>query len=120
MLKRLAVYVVYDKDGIVDDYIPYFLNELSFHIQHFIIVCNGMLSEAGKAKLLPFTNDIFVRPNIGFDVGAVQDVLLNLYGWEKIYQYDELLICNDTVLDRSVPFPRCLRKWTSARSIIGD
>lgn len=97
MLKRLAVYVVYDKDGIVDDYIPYFLNELSFHIQHFIIVCNGMLSEAGKAKLLPFTNDIFVRPNIGFDVGAVQDVLLNLYGWEKIYQYDELLICNDTV-----------------------
>ncbi len=104
MLKRLAIYVVYDKDGIVDDYIPYFLKELSSHIQHLIIVCNGILSEAGKAKLLPFTNDIFVRPNIGFDAGAVQDVLLNLYGWDKIYQYDELLICNDTIFGPLVSF----------------
>ena len=98
MLKRLAIYVVHDKDGIVDDYIPYFLKELSSHIRHLIIVCNGMLSEAGKAKLLPFTDDIFVRPTTGFEAGAIQDALLNLYGWEKVYRYDELLICNDTIL----------------------
>lgn len=104
MLKRLAIYVVHDQDGIVDDYIPYFLKELSSHIEHLIIVCNGILSEAGRAKLLLFTNDIFVRPNIGSEAGAVQDALLNLYGWEKIYQYDELLICNDTVFGPLVSF----------------
>lgn len=27
-IKRLAIYFFYDKDGIVDDYIPYMLNDL--------------------------------------------------------------------------------------------
>lgn len=95
-LNRLAVYVIYDKDGIVDDYIPYFLNDIMKNAAHLIVVCNGEITEESKNKLMRFTDNVFIRPNIGFDCGAVQDVLINLYGWEKVYKYDELLIANDS------------------------
>jgi len=103
-INRLAIYVVYDKDGIIDDYIPYFLNDLCQNISHLIVVCNGKLTDEGRNKLLRFTDDIYVRPNVGYDCGAVQDVLINLYGWEKVYKYNELLICNDSVYGPLYPF----------------
>jgi len=95
-MNRLAIYVIYDKDGIVDDYIPHFLNALSKFVSHFVIVCNGLLNEEGRRKLEKFTDDIYLRPNEGYDGGAIQDVFLNLYGWGNVYKFDELIISNDT------------------------
>ncbi len=105
-IKSLAIYVVYDKDGIIDDYIPYYLQELCQNVSHIVIVCNGKLTDEGRNKLKAFTQDIFVRSNTGFDCGAVKDVLFNLYGWDKVYEYDELLIVNDTVYGPLYPFKR--------------
>jgi len=93
---RLCIYVVYDKDGIIDDFIPYWLDAISKFVSHFVIVCNGFVNEEGYQKLYKFTNDVFTRENIGFDSGAIKDTLENLYGWRNILTYNELLICNDT------------------------
>ena len=109
-MNRLCIYVVYDKDGIIDDYIPYFLNALKPFVRHMIIVCNGNLNDEGRAKLSQFTEDVFVRPNEGYDAGAVRDTLLNLYGWEKILQFDELLIANDTFYAPLYPLDECFGK----------
>ena len=32
-IKRLAIFFLYDKDGVVDDYIPYMLNDLNKTIE---------------------------------------------------------------------------------------
>jgi len=109
-VKRLAIYTVYDKDGIIDDYIPYFLDALSPFVTHIVIVCNGVLTDEGRRKLSRFTNDIFVRSNEGFDAGAIKDTLLKLYGWNKVYEYDELLICNDTFYGPLFPLSECFEK----------
>jgi rhamnosyltransferase len=110
MVNRLCIYVVYDKDGIVDDYIPYFLNALAPFVNQFVIVCNGKLNDEGREKLSRFTRDLFVRPNEGYDSGAVKDVLFNLYGWEKVLQFEELLICNDTFYGPLYPLSECFNK----------
>jgi len=103
-VKRLAIFVVYDKDGIVDDYIPYYLKALRPNVSRLTVVCNGELTDEGRAKLTAVADDVFVRPNVGFDCGAVKDTLFNLIGWETIYQFDELLIANDTVYGPFRPF----------------
>jgi lipopolysaccharide biosynthesis protein len=110
MVKRLGLFVIYDRDGIIDDYIPYFLESLSLHLTHLVIVCNGKLTDAGRQKLLPFTTDIFVRPNEGYDAGAIKDVLEHLYGWGEVLKYDELLICNDTCYGPLFPFSSCFEE----------
>jgi len=96
MKKRLLLYVIFDKDGIVDDYIQYFLRAVSKFVSHTVIVCNGKVLKDGIDKLGQYTDDVYIRENRSFDAGAIKDVLLNLYGWEKTLMFDELLIANDT------------------------
>ncbi|WP_217596223.1 rhamnan synthesis F family protein [Cohnella sp. GbtcB17] len=110
MIERLGIFVVYDRDGIIDDYIPYFLNALSSNLSHLIIVCNGKLMDEGRQKLVPFTTDIFVRPNEGYDAGAIKDVLEQWFGWDKVLKYDELLICNDTCYGPMFPLAPCFEE----------
>ena len=60
-MKRLGIYVFCDKDGIVDDYISYFLNDFIQHFQEFLIVCNGILTKDGRQILQKFTHHILHR-----------------------------------------------------------
>ncbi|MCL2603250.1 MAG: rhamnan synthesis F family protein [Defluviitaleaceae bacterium] len=94
----------------MDDYVPYYLNELVQNASHLVIVCNGFLSDEGRQKMSAFTEDLFVRPNIGFDAGAVKDVLFNFIGWDKLNEFDELLIANDTVLGPFRPLKEIFSK----------
>ena len=48
--RRIAIILCYDKDGIVDDYIPYFLDEFRRFLEVLVIVCNGKLCEEGNGK----------------------------------------------------------------------
>ena len=96
-IKRLAIFVVYDKDGVIDDYILFYLKELCQNVTHLIVVCNGKLTDEGREKLERFTDSVYVRPNIGFDCGAIKAVLFDFFGWNRVYEYDELLIANDNV-----------------------
>ena len=61
--QTLAIMSVYDPDGIVDDYIVYYLNSLKEVADRIIIVVNGMITDTGKAKLKRMTKDVFVRQN---------------------------------------------------------
>jgi len=96
MTNRIAIFIFYDPQGIVDDYVPYFLERLKPFLKNLIIVVNGELTAEGRKKLKPFTKNIFVRENIGYEPGAIKDVLFKFYGMSKILEHDELLICNDT------------------------
>ncbi|MPL95146.1 hypothetical protein SDC9_41312 [bioreactor metagenome] len=96
-IKRLGIYFFYDKDGIVDDYVTYFLSDFVKNISDLIIVCNGTLDESGKAKLLKFTSNVLIRENKGFDVWAYKYGLEYL-GWDKIYDYDEVILLNSTIM----------------------
>lgn len=72
-MRRACLFSFYDKDGIVDDYIVYFLKELSKHAERIIFFSNGKLDDEQKAKILPITEEIKIRPNEGFDVMAYKE-----------------------------------------------
>lgn len=93
---RLGIFVFYDKDGIVDGFIEYFLKDFIQNIGHLFIVCNGNVNEGGVTKLKKYTSDIIVRSNVGYDVGAIKDVFLNYLTWDKVVEFDELVLCNST------------------------
>jgi rhamnosyltransferase len=101
--KRAAIYFIYDKDGIVDDYIVYQLNDLRENIHYLLVVINGTLTAEGKEKLTPIANGILVRENKGFDVWAYK-VGLEYIGWDTLAGYDELLFMNFTCFGPLYPF----------------
>ena len=95
-MNRIGIFVFYDRDGIVDTYVEYFLTALKKYLKKLIIVCNGNLSAAGKERLEQFAEDIFVRDNTGYDAMAYKLGMTEFIGWKKLKEYDELLLVNDT------------------------
>ena len=50
-VKRLIAYFIYDKQGIVDDYIIYMLCALKEHSSEIAVVVNGKLTSESRKKL---------------------------------------------------------------------
>lgn len=100
---RLGVYFFYDKDGIVDDYVPYLLQDLVKSLNDLIIVCNGKLTPEGRVTFGKFTKQIIVRENKGLDVWAYKTAL-DYLGWEQLETYDEIVLLNATIMGPIYPF----------------
>jgi len=103
MKKRAAIFAFYDKAGIVDRYVIYLLRELLKVVDKLVIVCNGELSDAGRKVFNELTEDVLTRENEGFDAWAIKTGL-EYIGWDKLKQYDELVLLNDTVYGPIYPF----------------
>ena len=92
--RRLVVYVVWDRRGEVEDYVPFALAGLREHAARVLVVVNGSLSDAGRAKLEPVSDEILVRENRGYDIWAHKEALDHVGA--GIAEFDEVLLTNDT------------------------
>lgn len=106
--RRLVVYVVWDRRGGVDDYIPYALQGMRADAAHILVVVNGSLSAEGRAKLEPVADDILVRSNEGFDIWAHKAALEHL--GDAVAEYDEIIFTNDTWFGPVRPYAPVLQR----------
>lgn len=95
-MKRLCIYVTYDFENIVDDYISYILSELRKSVEYLVVVCNSESIPCGIKKIQKYADKIYYRQNIGFDAGAFKDALCRFIGWDKVLEYEELCLVNDS------------------------
>ena len=101
--KRVGIFFIYDSQGIIDRYIPYMLRDLMENLSYLLVVINGNLSESGREQLLVITPNILVRENVGFDVWAYKEGL-EYIGWDKLIEYDEIILANHTNFGPVYPF----------------
>ena len=80
---RSAIYVVYDKDNIIDRYVGYFLNQLKSCVDEIYVVVNSKEIIRGMENFEAATK-VYYRENEGYDVGAFKDAIVNFIGIEKI------------------------------------
>ncbi|GFI22650.1 hypothetical protein IMSAGC011_01426 [Lachnospiraceae bacterium] len=95
-MKRLCIYVTYDFENIVDDYIGHILYELRKVTDCLIVVCNYSYIAQGIENIQPYADKIYYRENKGFDAGAYKEVLCQRLGWDWVCSFDELLLVNDS------------------------
>ena len=114
-MKRIAIFVFYDKDGIVDTYIKYFLEAITEHVKRLVIVCNGKLSAIGRKCLDQFTDDIFIRENTGYDAMAYKLAMTEYLGWKVLEEYDEMLLINDTFYGPLYPLAEMFEEMDSKK-----
>lgn len=107
-MNRLCIYHVFDKDGIVDDYVFYALDSFREICQHIIVTVNGIIGESYRSRLEESGITVMVRDNIGFDHGAWKDAILK-YVLDSDVKYDELILTNDSYFG-----PFC--KWSDIYS----
>lgn len=93
--KRILSYVHYDKANMICEDDLKTIADFSELCDEILFVTNSELSEDDLAKVSKYTNHIIKRNNIGYDFAAWRDSLLE-YGKDKIREYDELILLNNS------------------------
>ena len=101
---RIALYVFFDRDGIVEDYVVYQLQQLQTVTDKIVTICQGYVRDDNKERLEEVSNQVIYRDNKGYDAGAWKDAILNHVGWGEISKYDDLLLMNDSCFGPIYPF----------------
>lgn len=114
--KRLVIYFFYDKDGIADRYVDYFLNGLAEVTDKFIIVSNGRITHKSRDLFLKYTTDIIVRENKGLDVWAYKTAL-EYEGWDNLKEYYEVCLVNSTIMGPVYPFSEMFNKMDTKEDL---
>jgi lipopolysaccharide biosynthesis protein len=94
-MPNVLFYLFYDKAGHVGDFIPHHLAALREHYEHIFVVSNSPIDGAGRATLEAVADTVWVRENVGFDVFAYRDAMVE-FGWDRLAGYDELTLMNYT------------------------
>ena len=108
-MKRAGVYFFFDKDGIVDRYVPYFIQELHKVVDYIVVVANGKLTAESRKTLAAVADDLFVRENRGLDAWAYKEAI-EYIGWDRLRIFDELVLTNSTIFGPIYPFQEIFSK----------
>ncbi len=109
MKNRLGIYFFYDSQGIVDDFVIYYLVNLKKFCKELCVVVNEPLQEQGRIKLEQVCDKLLVRENKGFDSQAYK-YAMKFYGYDELKKYDELILCNFTCYGPVYPFEEMFEK----------
>lgn len=102
-MRRIAFYLFYDPEGVVDDYVTYKLRALRGHVEHIFVVTNCTLTTEGRDKLESVADTVWERRNVGFDVWAYKEAM-ETFGADRLEEYDELILMNYTFFGPVFPF----------------
>ena len=117
--KRLGVFVFFDKDGIVDDYVLYLLESLKDATDDIIIVSNSYLSPSERKKL----NDFIFDSDIGNMVCDILDSKFRVASEDNIvisYEYDSMVEKNVANIDNLTEVYNKLTDSNKKFAIISD
>lgn len=103
-MKRLGIILAYDEDGIIYDYLLYYIKELSTVCDRLVVVFNGELQKESREALLETADDVYERENRGLDCGAYIEVIEKYLTYAEVETYDEVCLANDTMFGPFVPF----------------
>ena len=108
-MNRGLVYFHFDPHHQVRDYVVAALSSLRPHANHILLVSNSPISEVDRARLATCCDEILPRPNEGLDVGAYRAGLEHL-GWERLADFDELILTNHTYYAPLHPWEEALTR----------
>lgn len=116
-MKRLGIFVFYDSNGIISEYVKYLLEKLKCVIAYQIVIVNGLLQPESKKILLQISDKLLIRENKGFDAGAYKDIFQNYLTIAELNNYDEIVLCNDSFYG---PFYSFTEVWNRMKNSHAD
>lgn len=94
--KCIAIFVVVATGKNIDPYVFYLAEKIREIVETLAITINGVPAEDDLDKLKKYSDMLFVRDNTGYDCGAYKDTMETYIGWERIENYEELILLNDS------------------------
>jgi len=95
-MKRLFIFASYDKDNIIDDYVVYYVKELS-RTGDVIFIIDNDLPDAELNKIEPYVLYCVAQRHGEYDFGSYKRGFLYVRESHILPNYDWLILCNDSV-----------------------
>ena len=111
-MKRLSLYVFYERNGCLRDSDRYYLKGLRAVSDPAVIV-NGPLSDESLEFLKSEGYEVLCRENSGFDFAAWKDYLEK--NPDVLRRYDEIILCNCSCFGPVFQLDGVFRKMESVR-----
>jgi hypothetical protein len=92
--RRACLFATYDPDGLVDDAVVAYVEELARHAD--VYVCADGSLRDGQLERLSAARGVWVRAHGAHDFGSWSVLARDLVGWEALAAYDEVLLVNDS------------------------
>lgn len=114
--KHVAVFVHWDKQGRVHDYVLHYLQDLAKAGRDIVFVTNSpKFPDHEREKVMLLVTKILWRHNRGYDFGAYADGIATIDDLDRL---DSVLICNDSVYGPVFPLKPLLQKMDPAKADI--
>lgn len=94
-LRRACLFAAFDAEGVVDESTALLIAELSRHSDVFVLYDN-FVAPAELAKLDGITAGAWAIRHGAYDFGSYSMLARDLVGWERLAEYDEVLLVNDS------------------------
>lgn len=107
-MKRICLFAGYDSKNIIHDYVVYYLKELST-VADVYYMADNEISDDEKEKIAPYVKGAYGFNHNKYDFGSWQE-LIKIIGWEKLSEYDELILTNDSVFGPLYPIKELFEK----------
>jgi rhamnosyltransferase len=101
-LNRLALFLLFNPGGIVDDSVLYYLEELSKVTSEIKIIVNGELLLEEINKINKF-GEIIISNIKDLDITAYK-IGIKSIGYKNLSKYDEIIFCDDSMFGPIYPF----------------
>lgn len=92
---RLGIFFFSDKDGIVDSYVQYFLQEIAIVLSELFIIVAGNLKDEEKQKLSKYSCNIVTLTENIEEKDAYRIGINNFIGWNKINKWEQIIFFNN-------------------------
>ncbi len=112
-MKRCVIFAHFDRNNQIADYVLFYLKELQKSSNYLVFVSTSQLNEAELKKLDGISCQNIIRENTGYDFLSWKVGLASVQGIE---QYDEVVICNDSVFGPLKPLAEIFSKMSATDS----
>ncbi|MGD0278248.1 MAG: rhamnan synthesis F family protein [Smithella sp.] len=107
-ISRLCLFAHFDKDNIIDEYVIFYLRDIRKVASKIIFISTSSLSPEMTATLGNICDSIIIKKNEGYDFASWHAALK----LEKLENYDELILCNDSVYGPFFPLKQIFSEMT--------
>ena len=112
----MAIFAGYDKDGIVDDYVIYYLKELK-KVADIVFVYDNTFFKEELDKVKNLTIHQICEKHGEYDFGSYKRGFLWAKEQDILNKYDSLVFCNDSVYGPFYPLEQIFNKFENDRDV---
>lgn len=112
IMKRICLFAGYDKSGIIHDYVVYYIKKMSELAEVYYLGDFDIKDQKELDKLKPYTKYVNAYRHEKYDFGSWQELIINVIGFEKFVEYDEVIFCNDSCYGPLFSLDKMFKKFS--------